>query len=58
MDTEQKEDIEKEKIQVGFSIPDGSTEKEDDKKRIEVMDEKVEEGTPERPSQEDGGKPE
>ncbi|MBN8570674.1 MAG: hypothetical protein J0M18_13695 [Ignavibacteria bacterium] len=58
MEAEKKEKIEKEKIDMGFSIPDSSTEKEDDKRRIEVMDEKVEEGTPERPSQEDGGKAE
>jgi len=55
MDTEKKENIDKEKIEVGFSIPDSDSEKESDKKRIEVMDEKVAEGTPERPSQEDGG---
>lgn len=58
MDTEKREEIDREKIEIGFSIPDSGTEKEDNKKRIEVMDEKVEEGTPERPSQKDGGKAE
>jgi hypothetical protein len=58
MDTEKKEKIDNEKIDVEFSIPESDTEKESDKKRIDVMDEKVEEGTPERPSQEDGGKAE
>lgn len=58
MEAEKKEKIEKEKIELGFSVPDTDTKKEADKRRIEVMDEKVEEGTPERPSQEDGGKAE
>ncbi len=47
-----------EKIEMGFSIPDTETTSESDKKRVEVMDEKLEEGTKEKPSQEDGGKAE
>ncbi|MBN8571386.1 MAG: hypothetical protein J0M18_17320 [Ignavibacteria bacterium] len=58
MEAEKKEKIEKEKIELGFSVPDTDTKKEADEKRIKVMDEKVEEGTPERPTQEDGGKAE
>lgn len=58
MEAEKKEKIDKDKIEIGFSVPDTDTKKEADKKRIELMDEKVEEGTPERPTQEDGGKAE
>ena len=58
MEAEKKEKIDNEKIEIGFSISDTDTKKEADEKRIELMDEKVEEGTPERPTQEDGRKPE
>jgi len=58
MTLEEKNTLDEEKIQMGFSIPESTTEKENDEKRISVMDEKTEEGTPEKPSQEDGGIPE
>lgn len=58
MTLEEKNTIDEKKIQMGFSIPESSTEKEDDEKRISLMEEKTEEGTPEKPSQEDGGIPE
>jgi hypothetical protein len=55
MTLEEKNTMDEKKIQMGFSIPDSTTEKEDNEKRISVMDEKTEEGPDEKPSQEDGG---
>lgn len=58
MTLEEKNTMDKKKIQMGFSIPESRTEKEGNEKRISVMDEKTEESPGEKPPQPDGGLPE